>query len=472
MSEETQNETKKITLRGLVYPTGLVYRKKKTRPNEIEKSIVSLCDTYNKALKYSLIHLGRLNKIFSKNFNNELQCESKNIDKTNVNVLGEGAFNTVYDIGENRVLRITKEDSSSKDSASDNALFVKLGIVDKNSPFIEEDIRNMELLGCMVQMYLSSEKGCNCNYICKVYDIGYSNKDKKGGGVYSILEKVPHEMAVLQEHFQKVRFLSEYNKNKYIQKNNNHILAVTACDNNKVKRIFFEILQAIKCMQFNRYVHIDIKPANIGLSKEMNVKIYDFGSSRHVDNYYLYPTKKELDATTEFYEDPYYEKSGHILHLNFDIYSVGVMLIEFFFYCEKISNLNCKIPVNPLYYEHMTDDDVNLKNLIENMINHDPNKRYNAEKCLEHIWFDDIRTENELQELKLKQQSKKLFMNRKPLWSRSKKSNTWIMNSNKSEIDDNSEIDSTWKDSNGGKLVQKNRSKKNRNKRVTKKKRV
>ena len=98
MSEETQNETKKITLRGLVYPTGLVYRKKKTRPNEIEKSIVSLCDTSNKALKYSLIHLGRLNKIFSKNFNNELQCESKNIDKTNVNVLGEGAFNTVYDM--------------------------------------------------------------------------------------------------------------------------------------------------------------------------------------------------------------------------------------------------------------------------------------------------------------------------------------------------------------------------------------
>ena len=383
-----------------------------------------------------------------------------------MNVLGEGVFNTVYDIGENRVLRITKEDSSSKDPASNNDLYIKLGIVDKNLVSMEEHIRNMELLGCMVQMYLTSEKGCNCNYICKVYDIGYSNKDQKGGGVYSILEKVPHEMAVLQKHFQKVRFLSEYNKNKYIQKNNNHILAVTACDNNKVKRIFFEILQAIKCMQFNRYVHLDIKPANIGLSEKMNVKIYDFGSSRHVDNYYLYPTKKELGATTQFYEDPYYEKSGRRLHLNFDIYSVGVMLIEFFFYFEKLSNGYSKIPVNPLYHEPMTDDDVNLKNLIENMINHDPNKRYNAEKCLEHIWFDDIRPENELQELKLKQQSKKLFMNRKPLWNSSNKSNASIMNSNKSDID------STWKDSNGGKLVRKKRSKKTRKRRVTKKKRA
>jgi len=478
MSGETQYKERQIKLTGLIYPNGLVYPKRKTRPNVIEKSIVSLCDTSNTVLKNSLIHLGILNKIFSTNFNNELQCESKDIIKTNVNVLGEGGFNTVYDIGENRVLRITKEDSSSKDSASNNDLFVKLGIVDKNLVSMEEDIRNMELLGCMVQMYLTSETGCGCNYICKVYDIGYSNKDEKGGGVYSILEKVPHEMAVLQKHFQTVRFLTEDDKKKYIQKNNNHILAVTACDNNKVKRIFFEILEAIKCMQLNRYVHVDIKPANIGLSKEMNVKIYDFGSSRHVDNYYLYPTKKELDATTQFYEDPYYEKSYRRLHLNFDIYSVGVMLIEFFFYFEELSVGNSKILVNPLYHEHMTDDDVNLKNLIENMINHYPNKRYNAEKCLEHIWFDDIRPENELHELILKRQSKKLFMNRKPLWTRNKKSNSSIvnasnasnLNSNTSEIDDSSYIDSTWKDSNGGKLVRKNRSKKTRKRRVTNKK--
>jgi hypothetical protein len=394
---------------------------------------------------------------------------------------GEGGFNTVYDLDENRVLRMTREDSSIKYSASNNDLYVKLGIMSQTSrlknDLKQERIRNMELLGCMVQMYLTSENGCSCNSICKVYDIGYSNKDQIGGGVYSILEKVPHEMAVLQKHFQTVRFLTEDDKKKYIQ-NNNHILAVTACDNNKVKRIFFEILEAIKCMQLNRYVHVDIKPANIGLSKEMNVKIYDFGSSRHVDNYYLYPTEKELDATTQFYEDPYYEKSGRRLHLNFDIYSVGVMLIEFFFYFEELSDGYSKIPVNPLYHEPMTDDDVNLKNLIENMINHDPNKRYNAEKCLEHIWFDDIRPENELQELKLKQQSKKLFMNRKPLWTRNKKSNSsivnasnaLILNSNKSEIDDSSYIDSTWKDSNGGKLVRKNRSKKTRKRRVTNKK--
>jgi hypothetical protein len=71
MSGETQYKERQIKLTGLIYP------KRKNRPNEIEKSIVSLCDTSNKALKYSLIHLGRLNKIFSKNFNNELQCESK-----------------------------------------------------------------------------------------------------------------------------------------------------------------------------------------------------------------------------------------------------------------------------------------------------------------------------------------------------------------------------------------------------------
>jgi len=339
MSGETQYKERQIKLTGLIYPNG------ETRPIEIKKSIVSLCDTSTTALKYSLIHLGRLNKNFSKNFNNNLECESKDINKTNVNVLGEGGFNTVYDLDENRVLRMTREDSSSKYSASNNDLYVKLGIMSQTSrlknDLKQERIRNMELLGCMVQMYLTSEKGCNCNYICKVYDIGYSNKDQIGGGVYSILEKVPHEMAILQEHFQKVRFLSEYNKNKYIQKNN-HILTVTACNNNKVKRIFFEILEAIKCMQLNRYVHIDIKPANIGLSEEMNVKIYDFGSSRHVDNYYLYPTKKELDATTPLYEDPYYEKSGGILHLNFDIYSVGVMLIEFFSILKNYRMVNIK----------------------------------------------------------------------------------------------------------------------------------
>lgn len=363
MSGGTKYTERQIKLTGLIYPKGLVYPKKITGPSVIEKSIVSLCDTSNTALKDSLIDLGRLNKIFSKNFNNELKCESKNIDKTNVNVLGGGGFNTVYDIGENRVLRITNERYSSEHSASENAVYVDWNIVDKNLLSDKERIQNMELLGCMVQMYLSSENGCNCDYICKVYDIGYSNKDKKGGGVYSILEKVPHEMEKLQKHFihfRQFQFLPENYINKYIRDNNNDILAVTALDNDKVKRIFFEILQAIKCMQFNRYVHIDIKPANIGLSKEMNVKIYDFGSSRHVDNYYLYPTNKELDVTTSFYEDPYYEKSHHRLHLNFDIYSVGVMLTEFFFNFDKLSGGKPRIPIIPLYNQTMTDDDVNL----------------------------------------------------------------------------------------------------------------
>lgn len=145
---------------------------------------------------------------------------------------------------------------------------------------------NNELNGLFIQKYLSYD----CDYICKVNEFGYiKNTDKnrklKISSIYGVIEKVDTDLDTY------------YTKNKLTNTNHNTYI-----------QIFYDILNGLKCIHKVGYVHLDIKPNNIGLVKEidkMKVKILDFGSLKicKQDD----ECKNEgLQNGTKIYMSPYY----------------------------------------------------------------------------------------------------------------------------------------------------------------------
>ena len=168
---------------------------------------------------------------------------------------------------------------------------------------------NNELNGLFIQKYLSYD----CDYICKVNEFGYiKNTDKnrklKISSIYGVIEKVDTD---LYKYYMKNK-LTDINYNTYIQ-------------------IFYDILNGLTCIHTAGYVHLDIKPDNIGLVKKIDikVKILDFGSLKICK-------QNECQNEGQIYGTPIYMPSYYITtniyDSNCDIYAFGMIVYEIYDY--------------------------------------------------------------------------------------------------------------------------------------------
>jgi len=210
------------------------------------------------------------------NKNYVIDCTNKNIYIVDPKPIGSGTYNNVYSLlGEHddKIIRVTEVITTNK---------------------YHHTLQD-EIAGLFLQYYISN----NCRYICKVYEFGYLISDGVIR-VYAILEKLT-EPDIFGINFE--RKIPKHNYN--------------------YKLIMHQVLEGLKCMNKNNFVHLDIKLENIGIDKDKNAKIFDFGFARYINTNPM--TTNDKIFGTGLYVDPeivYFNK----IYLNSDIYSVGNML--------------------------------------------------------------------------------------------------------------------------------------------------
>ena len=203
---------------------------------------------------------------------------------------------------------------------------------------------------------------------------------------------------------------AEYDLRKYLEEFEHKNL-----EEETIKSFLYQILDALAYCHSKKIIHRDLKPQNILLTKNLKIKIGDFGLAR-VFSIPIRPYTKEV--LTLWYRAPELLLGINEYSTPVDIWSVGCIFAEFVIKkplfkgdCEfeqimkiysilgtpKIEDWN-EI-VNLPYYsnklpnfsakkiEEIVKLDANGINLLKSMLQYDPNKRITAKQALLHPFF-------------------------------------------------------------------------------------
>lgn len=236
-------------------------------------------------------------------------------------LLGVGSYNDVYTLpidGENKnaVIRLFKPESR-----------YYRGIL--------LDI-NQENFGAFIQTYLSKSKvegGLGCPYINKVYDFGEYESESDAVRFTRVMEKKirPRNVALRRKIDGKWTSTIQVNKNPkpYMIleslkmdlsdkiKDNDNITSIT------LLRYFQQILLGLKCMHDNNLFHLDIKPANIMVDNDDNIRLVDFGMTVPITKEFAGGTPKYWSFT--YVNKEYREQNRMPID---DLWSVGLTILE------------------------------------------------------------------------------------------------------------------------------------------------
>ena len=204
---------------------------------------------------------------------------------------------------------------------------------------------------------------------------------------------------------------AEYDLRKFLEEYENKHL-----DEETIKSFLYQILDALAYCHSKKIIHRDLKPQNILLTKNLKIKIGDFGLAR-VFSIPIRPYTKEV--LTLWYRAPELLLGINEYSTPVDIWSVGCIFAELIIKkplfkgdCEfeqimkiygilgtpKIEDWN-EI-VNLPYYSNKFPNfqgkkieevvkglDYNGVNLLKSMLQYDPNKRITAKQALLHPYF-------------------------------------------------------------------------------------
>lgn len=145
-----------------------------------------------------------------------------------------------------------------------------------------------------------------------------------------------------------------------------------------------ELADALKYCHSKKVIHRDIKPENLLLGFRGELKVADFGWSVHAPS----SRRKTLCGTLDYLPPEMVEGQSHDEKV--DLWSLGVLCYEFLVgkppfesnghseTYKRISKVDLKFPL------HVSDG---ARDLIKNLLRHDPNKRLPLNGVLQHPWI-------------------------------------------------------------------------------------
>ncbi|GLJ41530.1 hypothetical protein SUGI_0859560 [Cryptomeria japonica] len=118
-------------------------------------------------------------------------------------------------------------------------------------------------------------------------------------------------------------YVNGCNLDKYLRENCERIsLCWEQC-----MRIITSIAEGIEFLHLNKIIHVDIKPQNLMVdSKDKEVKLIDFGFSRHVDWEGTHRSTDRITGTRGYWAPEYC--LNHKLSYKHDVYSFGIVVLE------------------------------------------------------------------------------------------------------------------------------------------------
>ena len=282
----------------------------------------------------------------------------------NKNRINDLSFNDLCQLNKYSNLKIQQEINNGLSSTlflAENELNQKVVIKIFNKSSNESYLKEKEFF----------EKFKNFKNIVKVYDYGLidNRKDPYYSHYYLVMEYAEKGDLV-----------------NYIEQQNN--------DETEAKKIIKQILNGYEEINNCGYIHRDLKPENILIMKDNTLKITDFGFCEKMNSV------SSKIVGTDGYMPPEVLMHKNLLPQQIDVFSLGVILFllvagEFPFGEPNKEDEFYKYIIEENWEEYwkLVDEQnnfsENLKYLIQGMICHEPNKRFNNEKIKSCQWFYD-----------------------------------------------------------------------------------
>lgn len=156
----------------------------------------------------------------------------------------------------------------------------------------------------------------------------------------------------------------------------------------EVWQIFRQLIAGIRYLHFQNIVHGDIKPQNLLLGDDGIVKIADFGISQMLSG--SDEQLHDAGGTPAFMAPELCEGKKNFSGQLADIWAMGasIFMLRFGdppFVAKSIINLYYKICNDPLIFPSIIDP--GLQNLIEGMLEKNPDKRLTIPQIVAHPWY-------------------------------------------------------------------------------------
>ena len=208
----------------------------------------------------------------------------------------------------------------------------------------------------------------------------------------SILRKMFHKNIIklyeIMETAQRIYLVMEFCEGGDLF---NYILTRGHLTERQSCKFFHEIIEALTYLHSQQIAHRDIKPENLLLNttgKSISLKLIDFGVGNNYDDKILHTS-----CGTSAFAAPEMFTGENYNGLLCDIWSAGIVLYAMAFgYLpfgdeNEQSNINNIINGNFEIPDEANDD---LRDLLVNIIETNPNKRFNLEQIKAHKWYNII----------------------------------------------------------------------------------
>ena len=172
----------------------------------------------------------------------------------------------------------------------------------------------------------------------------------------------------------------------------------------QIKIITLQLLQGLCIMHQNGFTHRDLKPRNILVIEDnpcIWVKIGDFGITKRVPHD---GTSLKTETGTFGYVAPevlgYHDQESSKYTNAVDLWSLGCICHRLFTMQPPFKNAATMIRycsgVTKLPIETLRRDDDEAVAFIKRLLMVDPSERYTAERALQSLWFDSLRSQEPL----------------------------------------------------------------------------